>query len=159
MTPFVPIIMGSKSDLDHGREIARALAHYGIDSEIRVASAHKVPHYAMEVLAAYERMERPMVYVTIAGRSNALSGLVDGAVKAPVVACPPTSSSFGGADIFSSIRMPSGIAPALVLEPANAALLVAKIFALSVPGMADKVVEVQNAHRQTVIDSDHELRA
>ena len=81
----------------------------------------------------YEADPRPKVYITVAGRSNALSGFVDGAVSAPVIACPPPSEAFGGADIFSSLRMPSGIAPAVVLEPANAALLAAKILGLVDP--------------------------
>lgn len=158
MTPFCPIIMGSKSDLSHGRKIADALAELGIESEIRVSSAHKVPAYATQLLAEYEAMDRPIVYVTIAGRSNALSGLVDGQVSRPVVACPPTSSSFGGADIFSTIRMPSGIAPAAVLEPVNAALLVAKIFAMGIPSMREKVAAAQQRYQKQVTDADAELR-
>jgi len=39
------------------------------------------------------------------------------AVTAPVVTCPPYSDRFGGADVFSSLRMPSNVAPALVLDP------------------------------------------
>ncbi len=117
---IVPIIMGSKSDLKHGQAIADALAEFGIASEIRVASAHKAPRFALEVLAGYESDPQPKVYITVAGRSNALSGLVDGAVAAPVIACPPYSDRFGGADVFSSLRMPSGIAPAVVLEPSDA---------------------------------------
>ncbi|MCB0246701.1 MAG: AIR carboxylase family protein, partial [Anaerolineae bacterium] len=46
---LVPIIMGSKSDLKHGQAIADALADFGIESEIRVASAHKAPRFALEV--------------------------------------------------------------------------------------------------------------
>ena len=157
MKPLVPIIMGSKTDLDHGQRVAAALAEFGIESEIRVASAHKVAGYLLDMLAEYAALERPLVYVTIAGRSNALSGLVDGHVVAPVVACPPTSNTFGGADIFSSLRMPSGIAPAVILEPKNTALLVAKILALTVPGMADKVRSAQANYRDIVISADREL--
>ena len=51
MKPLVPIIMGSKSDLSHGEAIATALAGYGIDSEIRVASAHKAATYLLDLLA------------------------------------------------------------------------------------------------------------
>ena len=102
-------------------------------------------------------MDRPKVYVTIAGRSNALSGLVDAHIASPSIACPPASSSFGGADIFSSLRMPSGVAPAVVLDPGNTALLAAKIFALQLPDIAEKVNEAQTNHRNKVIDSDKEL--
>ena len=155
---LVPIIMGSKSDLKHGQEIAAELAKVGIASEIRVASAHKVPAYVLEMLAAYEADPQPKVYITVAGRSNALSGLVDGSVAAPVIACPPHSDRFGGADIFSSLRMPSGIAPAVVLEPAAAALLAAKMLALAEPALREKVAAAQQAARQTIMDDDQAVR-
>ena len=157
MNALVPIIMGSKSDLDHGKAIAAALADLGIPSEIRVASAHKVPAYVLELLSAYEQDSRAKVYITVAGRSNALSGLVDGSVAAPVIACPPASDRFGGADIFSSLRMPSGIAPAVVLEPAAAALLAAKILGLAITEIGDAVVATQAAAAQTIVDDDQEL--
>lgn len=123
----VIIIMGSKSDLPHVEKIMAALAEFDLTAQLCVASAHKSAAHLLNLLAAFEADPTPKVYVTVAGRSNALSGMVDANVVAPVIACPPYSDAFGGADIYSSLRMPSGVAPALVLEPANAALLAAKI--------------------------------
>ena len=158
MKPLVPIIMGSKSDLDHGRAIVTALAGFGIESELRVASAHKAPAYVLGLLTEYEADERPKVYITVAGRSNALSGLVDGKVAAPVIACPPYSDRFGGADIFSSLRMPSGIAPAVVLEPGGAALLAAKILGLLDEDIHGAAKAAQRAASDTIIDDDQSIR-
>jgi len=157
MTPLVPIIMGSKSDLDHGKAIATALAGYGIDSEIRVASAHKAATYLLELLADYESSQRPKVYVTIAGRSNALSGLVDGNVAAPVIACPPYSDRFGGADLFSSLRMPSGIAPVVVLDPGGAALAAAKMLGIGDEQIRGAVRAAQREWTGTIINDDQEM--
>lgn len=154
LEPLVPIIMGSASDRPQGEAIAKALAGYGIESEIRVASAHKVAVRCLEILRAYERDPRPKVYVTIAGRSNALSGLVDGHVAAPVIACPPTSSAFGGADIFSSLRMPSGVAPAVVIDPGNAALAAAKILGVGDRRVADRVRAAQRAKQEDLYAAD-----
>lgn len=159
MNAIVPIIMGSKSDLDHGKAVAAALAGFGIDSDLRVASAHKAAEYLLDLLATYEADPRPKVYVTIAGRSNALSGLVDGNVAAPVIACPPYSERFGGADLFSSLRMPSGIAPAVVLDPAGAALLAAKILGLADDEIRLGVAEAQRAATEALIATDRELNA
>lgn len=158
MKPLVPIIMGSKSDLDHGNAVASALAGYGIDSEIRVASAHKAATYLLELLADYESDPRPKVYVTIAGRSNALSGLVDGNVAAPVIACPPYSDRFGGADLFSSLRMPSGIAPLVVLDPGGAALAAAKILGVGDKAVCDAVKAAQRGWTETIINDDQEIQ-
>lgn len=156
---IVPIIMGSASDLEHARRIAQALAAFGIPSELRVASAHKTLEHLMAVLDEYEHRDEPRVYITIAGRSNALSGAVDARVSAPVIACPPYSDAFGGADIFSSLRLPSGVAPALVLDPDNAALLAAKILALTDAGLAERVRQAQAAGREKIIAADAGLRA
>ena len=150
--------MGSKSDLAHGQAVAAALTDFGIDSEIRVASAHKAAAYVLDLLAAYEADPRPKVFVTIAGRSNALSGLVDGNVAAPVIACPPYSDRFGGADVFSSLRMPSGIAPAVVLEPGGAALLAAKVLGLGDAGVKAAVEAAQARSTQTIVDDDQSVR-
>ncbi|MCA9542077.1 MAG: AIR carboxylase family protein [Myxococcales bacterium] len=157
-TPLVPILMGSKSDLPHGQAIAHALETLGVASEIRVCSAHKVAAYALELLAAYEADPRPKVYITIAGRSNALSGLVDGHVAAPVIACPPASETFGGADVFSSLRMPSGVAPAVVLDAGNAALLAVKILAVRDPDLTAVVRAAQANNREALYAADRAVR-
>ncbi len=156
--PLVVILMGSKSDLEHSKQIAGAAHGLGLETEMRIGSAHKTAEHTLNLLRQYEADPRPKVYITVAGRSNALSGFTDGAVKAPVIACPPPSSSFGGGDIFSSLRMPSAIAPALVLEPANAALLAAKIFALSDPNIRDRVTAFQQEQQDKIIQDDDELR-
>lgn len=154
MKPLLVILMGSKSDLTQAEKIAAAAQPLGMDVEMRVGSAHKTPGHVLSMLQAYEADPRPKVYVTIAGRSNALSGFVDGAVSAPVIACPPYSEKFGGADIFSSLSMPSGIAPALVLEPANAALLAAKIFGIYDPQVRGEVRSFQQSNAQKVAADD-----
>ena len=150
--------MGSASDLEHARKIAKALDEFGIPYEMRVASAHKTLTHLMALLDEYEQRGGPRVYITIAGRSNALSGAVDAYVSAPVIACPPYSDRFGGADIFSSLRLPSGVAPGLVLDPAGAALLAAKILALSHPELAERVRAYQTRHRDAVISADRQLQ-
>src|SRR5512135_1024899 len=118
--PLVIILMGSKADQEHCSKIADTARGFNLEVVTRIGSAHKTPDHVTQLLREYEADPRPKVYITVAGRSNALSGFVDGAVSAPVLACPPASEAFGGMDIFSSLRMPSGIAPAVVLEPANA---------------------------------------
>ncbi|MCL7451529.1 MAG: AIR carboxylase family protein [Anaerolineae bacterium] len=152
------IIMGSPSDEPLGRKVAGALEDLGIPCELRVASAHKVPDALLEMLAAYEADGRSKVYITIAGRSNALSGLVDAQVSAPVIACPPYSDRFGGSDLFSSLRVPSGVAPAVVLEPEAAALLAAKMLGLAHDELRQRIQRVQAEQRQRLLEADASLR-
>lgn len=156
----VPIIMGSKSDLPFAERIVEALGEYGLSAELRIASAHKSAQHLLEMLAAYEADGRTKVYITVAGRSNALSGLVDANVAAPVIACPPYSEKFGGMDLLSSLRMPSGVAPAVVLEPEAAALLAAKILGLTGAHtengqpILDRVAEAQAEQRERLRAED-----
>lgn len=152
--PLVVILMGSRADLDHCTKISDACKQYGLETVLRIASAHKTPEHALALLKQYEEDDRPRVYITVAGRSNALSGFTDGSVSAPVIACPPPSDAFGGADVYSSLRMPSGIAPAVVLEPANAALLAAKIFGVANAEVREQVRLSQKRAAGKILEED-----
>jgi 5-(carboxyamino)imidazole ribonucleotide mutase len=156
--PLVVILMGSKADLEHCTKISDACKGFGLESVLRIASAHKTPEHAIAILKEYEADASPKVYITVAGRSNALSGFTDGSVSAPVIACPPPSDSFGGADVYSSLRMPSGIAPAVVLEPFNAALLAAKIFSVTNAEVREQVKASQKRAAEKIIEDDASVR-
>ena len=155
--PLVIILMGSKADLEHCTKISDACKGFGLETVMRIGSAHKTAVHVMAILREYESNPRPKVYITVAGRSNALSGFTDGAVSAPVIACPPPSDSFGGADVYSSLRMPSGVAPALVLEPVNAALLAAKFFGQFDAETREAVIRFQKKQADKILQDDKEL--
>ncbi len=146
------IIMGSKSDLDWAKKIVDALKVFGIETIIRVASAHKTPLKVLEIIQEYEKED--VVFVTVAGRSNALSGFVDANTSRPVIACPPYSDKFAGMDILSTLRMPSGVSPMMVLEPEQAGLAVAKIFALRDKNLEEKVRLYQEKKRMEIEEDD-----
>ena len=152
----VVILMGSKADLKHCEKIAEKLAELGIKAIMRVASAHKTPEKVLEILREYENKE--VVYITVAGRSNALSGFVDANTVKPVIACPPYSEAFAGMDVLSSIRMPSGVAPMLVMDAENAALAAAKIFALKYEEVTEQIRKYQERKREELYAADEEVR-
>ena len=91
--PLVIILMGSKSDMEHSQKIADACKGYGIETVLRIGSAHKTAEHVLKMLHEYETEARPKVYITVAGRSNALSGFTDGIVSAPVIACATSAAS------------------------------------------------------------------
>jgi 5-(carboxyamino)imidazole ribonucleotide mutase len=91
--------MGSGRDLEFCREVAKHLKMLGVGYEFRVASAHKTPEKVLTILKEFEKEK--VIYVTVAGRSNALSAFVDANTTKPVIACPPYSEKYGGADVFS----------------------------------------------------------
>lgn len=155
---LVPIILGSKADLEHARSITKTLDEFGLSSEIRIASAHKATRYLLDMLTEYEQSGRSLVYITVAGRSNALSGVVDANANAPVIACPPYSDRFGGMDILSSLRMPSGLGAVVVLEPEAAALAAAKMLSLVDASLVEKVKAYQEKSRRKIEEDDSQLR-
>jgi len=151
----VIIIMGSKADLEHCQKIANTLHKLEIPCVMRVASAHKVPLKVLEILKTYESDN--IVFITVAGRSNALSGFTDANTTKPVIACPPYSERFAGADIYSSIRMPSGVCTLLTLEPEQAALAAAKILALSAKDLQTRIKKYQEEKRKEIEQDDREV--
>lgn len=151
----VVIIMGSKADLEWANQISSVLQLFKIATISRIASAHKVPLKCYNLIKEYEKEN--VVFITIAGMSNALSGFTDAQTHCPVIACPPYSDKFGGADLYSSIRMPSGVAPLTILSPENAALAAAKILGLSNPDIQKRIIDYQDKKRNELEDADNNL--
>jgi len=154
---FVGIIMGSASDASHAERIAKALSALGLPSRRHVASAHKTPLYTLQKVSQIDAVLGRVVYITIAGRSNALSAFVDAASANPVIACPPPGSNFAGMDVLSSLSLPSGIASVVVLEPENAALAAAKMLAVDDTVLYGRVLVLQHRNRATVVEADERL--
>ena len=150
------VLMGSEKDLDFCREIAKYLKLLGVDYAFRVASAHKTPEQVLNILKEFEKEK--IVYITVAGRSNALSAFVDVNTAKPVIACPPYSEKYGGADIYSSLRVPSGIGSTVTIEPEGAAIAAAKILAFEDDKLEERIVYYQSAKKKTVEKADDAVK-
>ena len=122
------IIMGSTSDEPHAKKITDKLDEYGITWEQHAASAHKQPLKVLDILTA-NKEENNIVYITIAGRSNALSGFVAANSEFPTLGCPPFSDKADMlVNIHSTLQMPSNTPVLTVIDPGNCALAVKRIF-------------------------------
>ncbi len=150
------VIMGSERDLDFSRSIANYLKLLGVNYEFRVASAHKTPEKVLEIIREFENEK--VVFVTVAGRSNALSAFIDGNTSKPVIACPPYSDKFGGADIFSSLRVPSGIGSVVTIEPEGAAIAIAKILGLEDADLIANVKGYQEDKRKELEKANESVK-
>ena len=123
----VVLILGSESDAAWAERISAPLRERGIPLEQHVASAHKQPRRVLEILDA-NAGEKQLVYVTIAGRSNALSGFVAANSTFPTIACPPFQDKLDMlVNIHSTLQMPSKTPVLTVLDPDNCAEAVARI--------------------------------
>ena len=121
------IIMGSTSDEPHAKKITDKLDDYNINWEQHAASAHKQPLKVLEILQENEEAEN-IVYITIAGRSNALYGFVAANSNFPTLGCPPFSDKADMlVNIHSTLQMPSNTPVLTVIDPGNCALAVKRI--------------------------------
>ena len=122
------IIMGSTSDEPHAKKITDKLDEYGIAWEQHAASAHKEPLKVLDILEV-NKDGKDIVYITIAGRSNALSGFVAANSEFPTLGCPPFSDNADMlVNIHSTLQMPSNTPVLTVVDPGNCALAVKRIF-------------------------------
>lgn len=127
----IAIFMGSTSDKPHCEKIREVCQELGIPCEMRVTSAHKGTEETMALLAQYEGAGIPTVFIAVAGRSNGLGPVLSGNATWPVINCPPVKPDWGAEDIWSSLRLPSGLGCTTVISPEAAALQAAQILALS----------------------------
>ena len=124
------IIMGSTSDEPHAKKITNKLDEYKISWEQHAASAHKEPLKVLKILEE-NKDNTNIVYVTIAGRSNALSGFVAANSNFPTIGCPPFSDKSDMlVNIHSTLQMPSNTPVLTVIDPGNCALAIKRIFGL-----------------------------
>jgi fusion protein PurCD len=125
--PLVIVIAGSESDFLHVEKINNELKKLNICYHNYFHSAHKETTIILEILEYYEHRKN-IVYVTVAGRSNALGGVVASNTKHPVINCPPFKDQTDMLlNINSSLMMPKKVPSAVILEPENVALFIAKI--------------------------------
>lgn len=101
----ISVIMGSESDRPIANRAISVLEKSKYTYEVMVISAHRNP----EELDSYISMTDAKVFITIAGLSAALPGVVASRTKRPVVGVP-VSAKLGGLDALLSIaQMPPGV--------------------------------------------------
>lgn len=147
------IIAGSDSDMQHMEKIRGELEKYGISSQIRICSAHKQPSACEELVKAYNNSIEPLVFISVAGGTDALSGVLSFLSVHPVISCPPSSDNFN-----SCTMNPSGSSNSLILNPANVAKHVAQIFGHQLPGLQKSILEKNDERLGKLAAADESLR-
>lgn len=128
---LVVILMGSASDTQHCQKIADHCKAFGLNTELRVTSAHKGPEETLRIVHEYEGVMNNLVFIAVAGRSNGLGPVLSGNTTYPVINCPPVKADNMNIDVWSSLNVPSGLGCATVLYPEAAALHSAQMLGLS----------------------------
>ena len=156
----VAVIMGSTSDLPVAEKAIQTLKEYGIETEVRVLSAHRCPNEARE-FAASARESGFSCIIALADLAAHLAGAMAENQTLTVIGVPCSGAKLDGMDaLLSTVQMPSGIPVATVaIDGAkNAAILAVQIMAVSDEGLAHKLQAARDEGTAAVLKADEELR-
>lgn len=123
------ILAGSETDKWFTDQLESAAEKNGIQTIAHFASAHKKTREVLDIIDSYAAEK--VVFITVAGRSNALSGVTAANCNKPVIACPPFKDKPDFmVNINSTLQMPSGTPVLTILDPGNAVLAAKRILEL-----------------------------
>lgn len=154
------ILMGSKSDFDVVKPAAAVLKRFGIETEVRVISAHRTPEEAHE-FASSARKNGVEVIICAAGKAAHLGGVIAASTTLPVIGLPVKTDMMGGLDsLLSIVQMPSGIPVATVGVNGgeNAGLLALQILGIKYPEIAEKLKDYKAEMREKINADDKALQ-
>ena len=157
----VGIVMGSDSDLPVMSKAAEILEKLGVEYEMTVISAHRMP----DVFFDYAKKARDKgIRVIIAGAGGAahLPGMTAALFPLPVIGVPILTKGLGGVDsLYSIVQMPSGIPVATVAinGALNAGLLAAKILAVSDSALLERIQEYSAGLKDSVMAKKEKIES
>ncbi|MPV38398.1 5-(carboxyamino)imidazole ribonucleotide mutase [Georgenia subflava] len=165
MGAAVGIVMGSDSDWPVMKDAADVLADFGIETDVDVVSAHRMPAEMIDYgRTAAERGLR--VIVAGAGGAAHLPGMLAAVTPLPVIGVPVPLQHLDGMDsLLSIVQMPAGVPVATVSigGARNAGLLAARILAAGTDDGAARVreqmVTFQEGLRQAAQEKGARLRS
>lgn len=151
----VCVVAGSISDMEVIKKCVSMLEELGISYEVHISSAHKTPELVEEIV----RTSDAKVFIAIAGLSAALPGFVASKTLKPVIGVP-CSGKISLDAILSIVQMPSGIPVGCVSLDggANAALLAARILAISDNKIAEKLDNYRKKIVAEVVNQDKKVK-
>lgn len=150
------MLMGSISDEKIAKKAWDILNEFGVESKVKVASAHRSLDVVLEAVAD----ESVDVIIAFAGKAAHLAGVVAGASVKPVIGVPILSSSTSGLDaLLSTVQMPKGVPVATVaIDGAeNAAYLAIQILALKDIKLHQKLIDFKKRMVEEVLEMDQRL--
>lgn len=156
----VVIIMGSDSDFPVVEKGYKILKNFGIETEVRVISAHRTPFEAMD-FAKKAQENGYEVIIGAAGKAAHLPGVLAGCTTLPVIGLPIKSTELDGIDsLLSIVQMPPGVPVATVgINGAeNAALLAVQILSVKYEDLRIKFADYKKQMAEKVAEKDKKLQ-
>lgn len=146
---MIGIVMGSDSDWPVMKAAAEILDEFGIDYEVGVVSAHRMPE---QMIAYGKNAAARGLKAIIAGAGGAahLPGMLASVTPLPVIGVPVPLKHLDGMDsLLSIVQMPGGVPVATVSigGAKNAGLLAARIVGTYDDAVATAMIEYQEGLR------------
>jgi 5-(carboxyamino)imidazole ribonucleotide mutase len=156
--PWVGVIMGSKSDLEHMAPAVELLTELGIPHEVRTVSAHRTPAWMTEYATTAESRGLEVIIAGAGGAAH-LPGMVAAQTILPVLGVPVAATPLNGLDsLLSIVQMPRGVPVGTLAigKPgaANAALLAAAICATKRPELRERLRAWREARTAAVLEAE-----
>ena len=153
----VTILLGSKSDMPIAEKCTKILDHFGVDYQLRVASAHRSPKFVEEIIHQAEE-DGCKVFIAMAGLAAALPGAVAALTTKPVIGVP-CGGKVPFDSLLSIVQLPPGVPAATVGVDRgdNAGHLAVQMLALVNDDMAKKLVQDKLDQIERVLKMDREV--
>ena len=148
----VGIVMGSDSDMPIMAKAADILDKLGVSYEMTIISAHREPDVFFEYAKSAEEKGFKVI-IAGAGMAAHLPGMCAALFPMPVIGIPMSGKNLEGMDaLYSIVQMPPGIPVATVAIDGgmNAAILAAKMLAMSDPELLEKLKAYSAEMKDTV---------
>lgn len=157
----VAFVMGSDSDLPVVEKAVEIVKSFGIQTEVRVISAHRTPYIA-EKFAKEARDNGIEVIIAAAGKAAHLGGVLAAFTTIPIIGLPILSSTLDGMDsLLSIVQMPPGIPVATVgiNAGANAGLLAVQMLSVKYEGLQEEMTKYRTRMAEAVKEKDAIIQA
>jgi len=156
--PWVGVIMGSKSDLEHLQPAVDLLTELRIPHEVRIVSAHRTPRWMAEYASTAEQRGLEVIIAGAGGAAH-LPGMVAAHTILPVLGVPVPATMLNGLDaLLSIVQMPKGVPVGTLAigKPgaANAALLAAAIVSAGRPDLRERLRAWRDARTREVREQE-----
>jgi len=153
----VTILLGSKSDMPVAEKCTKILNHFGVDYQLRVASAHRSPKFVEEIIHKAEE-DGCKVFIAMAGLAAALPGAVAALTTKPVIGVP-CGGKVPFDSLLSIVQLPPGVPAATVGVDRgdNAGHLAVQMLALINDDMAQKLIQDKLDQIERVLKMDREV--
>ncbi len=157
----VAIIMGSDSDYEVVKKSVKILKDFGVETDVRVISAHRTPFKAIDFAENAEKSGFDLI-IGAAGKAAHLPGVLAGVSVLPVIGLPIKSSTMDGLDsLLSIVQMPKGVPVATVAinGAENAALLAVQILSVKYKDLREKFREYKEEMAKQVEEKDNKIQS